>query len=82
MPKKDEKTPPKEGRTRNYATIVYPESAPPNWISILEDEHIASFISPLHDKDIENDGENTPKKAHYHVIVKNSTASKGCFCEN
>lgn len=53
-------------RTRNFATIVYPESAPENWQSILSDWHIPAFISPLHDKDINPTGE--PKKPHYHVL--------------
>lgn len=55
------------GRTRNFATIVYPESAPENWKSILENEIVPALISPLHDKDINADGEK--KKAHYHVII-------------
>lgn len=54
-------------RTRNYATVVYPESAPENWIEILSEQFIPSFISPLHDKDINATGE--PKKAHYHVML-------------
>lgn len=55
------------GRTRNYATVVYPESAPENWVEILNQTHIAAFISPKHDKDINPDG--TPKKPHYHVLI-------------
>lgn len=55
------------GRTRNYATIVYPESAPADWMSILADSCIPSFVSPLHDKDILPDG--TLKKPHYHVML-------------
>lgn len=39
------------GRTRNFATIVYPESAPENWKSILENEIVPALISPLHDKE-------------------------------
>lgn len=54
-------------RTRNYATIVYPESAPVNFKEILNDSHISCFISPLHDKDISANGE--PKKPHYHVMI-------------
>ena len=56
-----------KGRTRNFATIVYPESAPENWKTILEEEMVPAFISPLHDKDINPDGE--IKKAHFHVIL-------------
>lgn len=54
-------------RTRNYATIVYPESAPDGWENILADYCIPSFISPLHDLDLNPTGE--PKKAHYHVMI-------------
>lgn len=54
-------------RTRNFASVVYPESAPDNWQEILSDLHIPAFISPLHDKDINPDG--LPKKAHFHVML-------------
>lgn len=53
-------------RTRNWATIIYPESAPKNWQEILENKRIPCFVSPLHDKDINPDG--SPKKAHYHIL--------------
>lgn len=55
------------GRTRNFATVVYPESAPDNWKQKLDEMHLAVLISPLHDKDINPNGE--LKKAHYHVLV-------------
>lgn len=54
-------------RTRNFATVVYPESAPENWKSILFDQCISSFISPLHDSDLDPDGE--LKKPHWHVML-------------
>lgn len=55
-------------RTRNFACVVYPESAPENWQEILSDLHVPAFISPLHDKDI-NNSSGEPKKAHYHVMI-------------
>lgn len=55
------------GRTRNFATIVYPESAPNEWQDILAQQFIPAFISPLHDKDVNPTGE--PKKEHYHVVI-------------
>lgn len=55
------------GRTRNYATVVYPESAPENWKSIISESKIPVFISPLHDNDFNATGE--PKKPHYHVLT-------------
>lgn len=54
-------------RNRNYATIVYPDSAPQNWINILKDMHIPALISPIHNQDVAPDG--TLKKAHYHVLI-------------
>lgn len=63
-------------RKRVWATIVYPESAPSNWLDILKDFKVQALISPLHDKDVwtaqdqEDDPthlKGTPKKPHYHV---------------
>ena len=54
-------------RYRNFATIVYPESAPAGWQEVLSSYHVPAFISPLHDKDILPDG--TKKKPHYHVML-------------
>lgn len=56
----------KDTRTRNWATILYPESATPNWELLLSEMHVPAYISPLHDKDINPTGEK--KKAHYHII--------------
>ena len=55
------------GRFRNFATVVYPESAPENWKEIFSDYKIPSFISPLHDQDFNIQGE--AKKPHYHVMI-------------
>lgn len=53
-------------KTRNWAFILYPESAPANWMNMLADTHIEMFISPLHDKDVDENGE--LKKPHYHIV--------------
>ncbi len=57
----------KDRRARNFATVIYPESAPDDWLDTLKDQHIAAFVSPLHDRDLDKDG--APKKAHYHVMI-------------
>ena len=57
----------KDGRTRNFATVVYPESAPEGWQELLAEQFVPSFISPLHDSDINPTGE--AKKPHYHVML-------------
>lgn len=45
--------------------MVYPESAPDDWIMKLQEQCVPALISLLHDKDINADG--TRKKEHYHV---------------
>ena len=54
-------------RYRNFATVVYPESASDNWLDLLQDLKVPTFVSPLHDQDVNPDGQ--PKKAHYHVML-------------
>lgn len=54
-------------RARNWVFIVYPESAPDGWIDMLDQMHVETCISPLHDKDINGDG--SPKKPHHHVLM-------------
>ena len=56
-----------DSRARNFATVVYPESAPEGWLDKLTELMIPSFVSPLHDKDENPGGEQ--KKPHHHVIV-------------
>lgn len=55
------------GRTRNYACVVYPDSAPNDWLNIISESKIPVFISPLHDKDVNPTGE--AKKPHHHVMA-------------
>lgn len=57
----------KDQRARTWTFLVYPESAPENWREILDGYHVPWVESPLHDKDINPDGE--PKKAHWHIIL-------------
>lgn len=54
-------------KKRNWAFVVYPESAPADWRERLQKSGLQCAISPLHDKDTNPDGE--PKKPHYHVIL-------------
>lgn len=53
-------------RTRIFATVVYPESAPEDWRERLDGEHVKAMVSPLHCLDTLPTGE--VKKAHYHVL--------------
>lgn len=57
----------KSMKKRNWAFVLYPESAPVYWLDRLKQSGLMGAISPLHDKDVNADGE--PKKAHYHIIL-------------
>ena len=54
-------------RCRFWACVVYPESAPDDWVERLNAAHLQTFISPLHDKDVTATGE--LKKPHWHVMA-------------
>lgn len=54
-------------KKRNWGGVVYPESAPEDWIETLKLKGISFAVSPLHDKDVNPTGEN--KKAHWHIIL-------------
>ncbi len=57
----------KNVKKRNWAFVLYPESAPENWKEQLQLTGLPCVISPIHDKDVNPDG--TPKKAHHHIIL-------------
>ncbi len=54
-------------KTRNWVGIGYPESLPEDWLDKLKSLHIKTFISPLHDSDVTEEGE--LKKPHYHIML-------------
>lgn len=57
-------------KSARWMFLVYTDSAPKNWRTILEETGLPFAISPLHDKDIDvtEEGE-FPKKPHYHVLT-------------
>lgn len=54
--------------SRNFVTIIYPESLNDDIISGCDCLGVPCALSPLHDKDINDSGE--LKKAHYHLVAK------------
>lgn len=54
-------------KKRNWAFVLYPESAPADWIERLQQTGLQCAVSPLHDLDINPTGE--VKKSHYHIIL-------------
>ena len=71
--------PPKPVKARNWSFIAYPESLEPNWRETLRGLGLKGFISPLHDKDVNEDG--TPIKPHYHItiIYGNTTTANSIY---
>jgi len=55
------------GRTRSWTFVLYPESAPNNWRTIIDEEYIQWVESPLHDKDVDENG--NLKKSHLHILL-------------
>ena len=53
-------------RVRSWATVLYPESAKDNWLEILGEQCVPCFVSPLHNLDVNADGE--IKKEHFHIL--------------
>ena len=57
-------------KKRSWAFVLYPESAPKDWLDQLILKGVPFCVSPLHDKDLDPTG--TPKKSHYHIILNYS----------
>lgn len=57
----------KNVKKRNWAMVLYPESAPKDWREQLRLSGLQVAISPLHDRDVNPTGEK--KKAHHHIIL-------------
>lgn len=69
MSEKDKKYDAKRAGTRfrNWTFLVYPESVSENWRDTLDQLCIKWCESPLHDKDLNENGE--PKKPHVHILL-------------
>lgn len=66
--------PPK--KSKYFCCILYPDSRTydtNNVIKALADEHLTFAVSPIHDKDLEDDG--SPKKAHFHLLLAYPSAT-------
>ena len=55
----------KEKRSNKWAFLLYQESAPENYLEILEEMHVPFVLSPWHDKDV-NRQTGEFKKSHKH----------------
>ena len=68
----------KDTKARAWTFLIYPETAPADWVERLELTHLPAIISPLHDRDewTSADEERNPnhkagtlKKLHHHVMI-------------
>ena len=53
-------------RARNFKFVIWPENLPSDIWQKCDEANIKLLISPLHDKDINSDGDF--KKPHYHAV--------------
>lgn len=63
-------------KSKYFCCILYPDSSTydtDKFIKALADEHLTFAVSPIHDKDIDDDG--SFKKAHYHLLLAYSSAT-------
>lgn len=63
-------------KSKYFCAILYPDSKTydtDNVIKALAKEHLTFAVSPIHDKDVEEDG--SPKKGHYHLLLAYSSAT-------
>ena len=58
---------PKDGRSRTWTFVVYPDSAPTDWRDILDSIMTPWVESPLHEFDVNPTGE--VKKPHWHILM-------------
>lgn len=54
-------------KERYWTFIMYEDSRPDNWYDELQATGLQIAISPLHNKDLNSDGEE--KKPHWHVVL-------------
>lgn len=63
-------------KSKYFCCILYPDSSTydvDKVIKCLAEEHLTFAVSPIHDRDIEDDG--SLKKAHYHLLIAYSSAT-------
>ena len=70
------RNPPICSKSKYFCAVLYPDSSTYDTdkvIKALAEEHLTFAVSPVHDRDIDDDG--SLKKAHYHLLVAYSSAT-------
>lgn len=63
-------------KSKYFCAILYPDSSTydcDKLIKSLASEHLTFAVSPIHDRDFEDDG--SPKKPHFHLLIAYSSAT-------
>lgn len=63
-------------KSKYFCCMLYPDSATydvDTIIKALAEEHLTFALSPIHDRDIEDDG--SPKKGHFHLLLAYNSAT-------
>ena len=63
-------------KSKYFCAVLYPDSSSydtDKLIKGLADEHLSFAVSPIHNRDVEEDG--SRKKAHYHLLLAYSSAT-------
>ena len=63
-------------KSKYFCSILYPDSSTydtDKLIKALAEEHLTFAVSPIHDRDVEDDG--SPKKSHFHLLLSYSSAT-------
>lgn len=63
-------------KSKYFCAVLYPDSTTydtDNVIKALAQEHLTFAVSPIHDRDVDDNG--SPKKAHYHLLLSYSSAT-------
>ena len=63
-------------KSKYFCAILYPDSSTydtDKLIKALAEEHLTFAVSPIHDRDVEDDG--SPKKSHFHLLLSYSSAT-------
>lgn len=68
----------KQVRTNLWTIVFYPgDSAPKNYLSLLQDLHIEMLLSPIHDKDL--NASLLEKKKHQHLLINYGSGQKKSY---
>lgn len=63
-------------KSKYFCCVLYPDSATYDFDDVIKglaEEHLTFAVSPIHDRDVEDDG--SLKKAHFHLLLAYSSAT-------